>query len=919
LGSFVAFFEDISLDDVGATGGKGANLGHLAAAGYPVPPGFCVLASAYESFIAENDLEPRLLEMISSLYLEDLDVIETRLGKVRELIESAPIPAGVEADIRAAYRLLVDGSGGPETKALVAVRSSVGTRDLSATSFPGQMDTYHNVLGEDEVLRMVRKCWASAFSYRATVSRHTRGIDHFDVFVAPVVQLMVQSDAAGVIDTANPLNNRRDQMVLNACFGLGEGVVSGEVSGDHYVLDHGTLEVIQAEIGNKSLKYVLDEQSGSGIRKVPIGTEEARGPCLSAEQVRQVAMAARDIERYYGRPLDIEWAYNDAKLYILQARPITTLGAPTVGKAPVSGADLAEEWFFEFDSTVDPRYPYYTLSNISEVLPGVLTPLSISGIRPLDQAFVKNNTDLGLMKGIEPESEYTFLGIFFGRAHINLSVIQAITSKLPFTGSQEFDRMLTEDDERRPSYRFRPTPGALLTLLGSSLRSTYRTRRTPRDAAAMEPLVEERIEHGRRHDFETMPYERYAEWIHICDDLRLPLYTLHVSASQFSVVYHDLLKRLTEKWLDDASGALASRLVTGLQTLESARPSEGIWDLSRLVKESPEVTGIFETHEPGGVLAALEAAGTEDAEAFLAALREFLAEYGYRSVFEAEMMLPNWETDPSYVLAMIRNYLGADEASNPRTQEKNQETEREKAMEDALGRLSASRRRIFRYVLGQAQKFITLREFMKALLVKELAQTKKEIMVMSSRFAEDGFIREPIDFYFLTMDEVEAFARGEGADIPVNDLVPRRKREYERNQKVVLPEYSDGRPRPLSVRELESRGDVEVMEGIPVSPGKVTGRARVITDPRRHAEILPGEILVAPVTDAAWTPLFVTAVAIVVDVGGPLSHGSIVAREFGIPGVLSVGMATRIIKNGQIITVDGDEGKVYLHPSAPTG
>jgi pyruvate,water dikinase len=177
----------------------------------------------------------------------------------------------------------------------------------------------------------------------------------------------------------------------------------------------------------------------------------------------------------------------------------------------------------------------------------------------------------------------------------------------------------------------------------------------------------------------------------------------------------------------------------------------------------------------------------------------------------------------------------------------------------------------------------------------------------------DGVIPEPEDLFFLTNLEVETLARGEGGDLAVDELVARRRREYERNKSIVLPEYSKGKPRPLSRRELELESDVEVLTGIPVSPGRVTGAARVITDPRRSSAIKPGEILVAPVTDAAWTPLFLTAGAIVVDVGGPLSHGSIVAREYGIPGVLNVGVATKLIETGQTITVDGDEGKVYLH------
>jgi pyruvate,water dikinase len=228
--------------------------------------------------------------------------------------------------------------------------------------------------------------------------------------------------------------------------------------------------------------------------------------------------------------------------------------------------------------------------------------------------------------------------------------------------------------------------------------------------------------------------------------------------------------------------------------------------------------------------------------------------------------------------------------------------------------LSGPRRLLLRYLSRQAQKFIGLREYMKAVLITGIAEVKKEINTLSRRFAADGSISEPSDIFFLTKDEVEVIMEGRVGEIQVESVVARRRREHERNQTVAFPGYSNGRPRPLSSKELELESGFEVLRGLAVSPGKVTGKARVITDPRRNAIIKPGEILVAPVTDAAWTPLFVTAGAIVVDVGGPLSHGSIVAREYGIPGVLSVGLATRLIKTGQVITVDGDHGRVYLHP-----
>lgn len=912
MGSYVAFFSELGLGDARQAGGKGANLGHLSLAGFPVPGGFCVKAEAYDLFISSNRLEPLILGIIGSLYMEDLEGIDAGAARIREMMESSPVPPAVEEQARAAYRELLRA----ETPgALVAVRSSVGTRDLSASSFPGQMDTYHNVATEDDVLRLVRACWASAFSYRALVSRHARGIGHMDVFVAPLVQLMVPSDTAGVVFTANPLNRRRDQMVINACFGLGEGVVSGEVSVDHHVLDRDTLEEVESVIGDKRYKFVLDTERGSGTRRVALGEVESRTPCLDPARLARLAGAALEIEAHYGCPQDIEWAYSGGKLYILQSRAVTALGEPE-GRA-VPGPETAGpvEWVSEFDTEVDPCYPYYTLSNISEVLPGVLTPLTISGIDHLDYGFVKTNENLGIMKGIKPDSRYVFLGIFYGRVHLNLSVVKTLTTKLPGASAQEFERMVPSEDEGWEDEGFKPTPRALLGLVPVFARVQYKMLRTPRDVSRARRRLDRRVAEARGLDLERLSHADFLERMSESGRYRSEVIVLHITASQFAVVLHEFLRKLTARWLDDDSGAVASRLVTGLQNIESAEPVLEIWDLSRMVARSEELRRLFEEHEPGDVLEALEAGRSREGGEFLEALGTFLSRYGYRSVFESELMLPNWEDDPSFVFAMIGNYLDSDASFDPREQVRKQERERRAALDLAWGRLRGPKRWIFSRLLKQVQRYIALREFTKATLIIGIAQIKKEFHALSRSFAADGIIEEPLDLFFLSMEEVETLAGGGKAAEPTAGLVARRRNEYERNKTVVLPEYSRGRPRPLTASELERQGDVEVLYGIPVSPGKVSGAARVITDPRARAVIKPGEILVAPVTDAAWTPLFVTASAIVVDVGGPLSHGSIVAREFGIPGVLNVGAGTKLIKDGQWITVDGDEGKVYLHPA----
>lgn len=910
MSSWVTFFEDIGLEDLRRAGGKGANLGHLARSGYRVPPGFCVVSECYEAFLSAGGLRSQIADAMARLDFGDPESVESELAGLGEVIASSPIPPDIEEEIRLAYRRLISRR---EPGSLVAVRSSVGTRDLSRSSFPGQMDTYHNIKGEDEVIRRVKSCWASAFSYPAVVGRNSMGIDHMDVFVAPLIQTMVQADYAGVIFTANPLNSRPDQMVINACFGLGEGVVSGEVSADHLVVDRSSGCVVEEKIGDKRLKYVLDTRSGSGTRTVEVEADKARRPCLSSERVLELVETAAGIEGVYGEPQDIEWAYREDTLFILQSRRITTL-FPADRREPAVDEG---GWVSEFDTAVDPRYPFYTLSNISEVLPGVLTPLTISGIDALDYGFVKTNTDFGLMEGIEPETEHTFLGIFYNRAHLNLSVVKSITRKLPGASAQEFERMVPTGEEGWEGEEFRPTLRNLLGLPVSLLKIGRRMAKTPRDALVLRTLVQARIQKYAKIDMERVPYCEYLKWIAVSRDYRFKVITLHITSSQFAVVLFDMLCRITERWLGDSGGSLAARLVTGLQNIESAQPSMEIWDLSRKVESSRGLREIFESTGSREILDGLRSGGGEERD-FLDSLEDFLGRFGYRSVFEAELMLPNWDEDPSYVFDMIKNYLQSDASFDPRLLAREREREREKALAEARSRLKGPKRFAFDFVLEQAQRYIALREYMKASLIMGIAQIKKEYHSLSRRLAREGSIPKPEDLFFLTREEVNALLRGD-EDVPVGKLVSRRRVEYERNKTVVLPEYSRGRPVPLSMDEAAGQGDVEVLSGIAVSPGRASGPARVISDPRKSAEIEPGEILVAPVTDAAWTPLFVTAGALVVDVGGPLSHGSIVAREYGIPGVLNVGVATKLIETGQRITVDGYEGKVYLHPTEATG
>jgi len=406
-----------------------------------------------------------------------------------------------------------------------------------------------------------------------------------------------------------------------------------------------------------------------------------------------------------------------------------------------------------------------------------------------------------------------------------------------------------------------------------------------------------------------MGVEDFAELLDLKSREGREIITLHILNSQLSPAYYGALRKLARNWLGDETGAFSARLVTGLATMESARPTVGIHRLYRFVADSPGLTRLFRENEAREILPRLEKSHEAEAEEFRGRLDSFLKEYGYRAVAEAEMRAPSWDEDPTFVLAMIKNFLRAERVEDPADIEVRQRKDREAATKEALEGLGIGRKGIFKWVLKEACTFLAARENGKALTILGLHDLKKTLRALSRRLSEEGMLEEPDDIYFLSMEELIAYCRG--GKIDVSSLIPPRKQEYERDMKLALPETFSGRPVP--VQQDEELPETRVLKGLPVSPGRVTGPARVIMDPREDAHLEQGEILVAPVTDTGWTPLFILAKGLVVDIGGLLSHGSIVAREYGIPGVLNVMVGTKLIKTGQIITVDGAKGEVYLH------
>ena len=311
---------EIRKEDVQRCGGKGANLGELTQFGAQVQPGYCVLAAALSYFLGANGLDGRIAEAAAGLDYDDLKGLETGTAEIRAMIDAARIPADLDTEIRDRYDALVT-----PANPYVAVRSSVAVKDSPISSFPGMMDTYHYVLGDDQVLEKVRECWASLWTGRAAFARHRQGIDHDRGIIAPVIQLMVNADSAGVLFTANPITSNTEEVVIESNWGLGESVVSGRAMTDFFVLDKPSASIKERRIARKNVMVTMDTGMGSGRIEQPVPAAQATEPTLSETQLAELVRTSVAIEDHFGFNVDMEWAYQDGVLYILQARRIRHL------------------------------------------------------------------------------------------------------------------------------------------------------------------------------------------------------------------------------------------------------------------------------------------------------------------------------------------------------------------------------------------------------------------------------------------------------------------------------------------------------------------------------------------------------------------------------------------------------------------
>jgi pyruvate,water dikinase len=879
----IRWFDEITAADVDLVGGKGANLGEMVAAGLPVPPGFCVSASAHREFIVEAGLDQTIDDILSAVRDKDPEQMVAAAARIRNLITAQPFPEALSREIVDGYVRLgrLQGVADPGSMP-VAVRSSASVEDLPSASFAGQQDTYLNVRGEASLLDRVRDCWASLWTDRAVLYRENKGFDHRGADIAAVVQAMVPSEVSGVLFTANPVTGDRGHSVINASWGLGEAIVSGHVTPDTFTVRNVDGEILSRNITAKARTVQYAEGGGTVERPVPSNLSEVQS--LSDRQVSELAELGWQVEQHYGAPQDIEWALASDRFYILQSRPITTLAPPVHSKGGIE----------------------YNRTMFVELFPDPLCPSFLSVIEPLIHSML-DFAVRGL--GFEPPMDMQAVGVFYNQPYFSRTYIAEALKDLSLDTRESLVSQIMNPWGRHERGLRREFSLPYLRMAARLLRYLATFRHELPDLVARHRAAVTALEAQSLADTPEAELVASARRLIFGSTRRLLDYDFLLIA--LTGLSYQMLGTLLERYSAGDSEKLRAKLISGVTGNVTMETNKHLWDLAQVAKASPTVTDLLQTHDADEVLGLLEQ--TEEGQAFLQELERFLSQYGHREI-RMDVLYPTWGEDPAPVLGFVRGYLDAGEDHSPYRQQARLVEDREgltkKVLEqverDLLGRTLVSP--IFRWVLDHSQANTRERDTAHFELTRVFPPIRRLLLELGPRWTARGLIDEPDDIFFLRLEEIEEMAQ---APRPMQDLVQARRAEFDENRLRPWPDVIRG-DQEIYAQASPQEGLEGQLRGIASSPGVVSGIARVIRRPEEFGRLQKDDILVAPLTNPAWTPLFAIASAVITEVGGILSHGAIVAREYGIPAVMSVAGATARVRDGDRITVDGNSGLIHL-------
>ncbi|MDR3583807.1 MAG: phosphoenolpyruvate synthase [Desulfosporosinus sp.] len=876
---YILRFNEIDKSFLPYVGGKGANLGELTKADFPVPQGFCVTTAAYQAVIRTSKEMNKLFDLLEGVSHNDLDQINILGTRIREHIDSLLMPEDIKLNILEAWRVT------GEEKAY-AVRSSATAEDLPTVSFAGQQDTYLNVLGQEQLLKAVQNCWASLFTDRAISYRAKNGFKHRLVLLSVVVQQMVFPEVAGIMFTSDPITGHRKTITIDASFGLGEALVSGLVSADLYQVRSG--QIIKKQISSKQVAIYSVPAGGTVTTDLPLDQQTRQA--LQDDLILELASMGQAIEAHYGAEQDIEWCWVEGKFYIVQSRPITSL--------------------YPVPRTSDHKLHLFLSFGHMQMMTEAMKPMGLSVLRtlvPVGKSSLQAESELMQEAGGR---------LFFDIT--NLLEYPVLRKRLPsLLGNVDelFGRAVQEFCERT-EFKTAAQNGKRLSLaavkrVSPTVLAVLRNilyRHNERALADLNRFIANSVqESSNRLQTVSGParINLIQEMLPTLLSTALARVAPYIGAG---IGTYRLIESYSKKWLGDAAElGNISKSPPGNVTTEMGLV---LGDLADAVREHPAVIEYLQHATDATFWEDLRA--VPGGEAVLPIFSGFFARYGMRGTGEIDVTRPRWRETPNQLLPTILNHLKGLKPGQHRLDFLKGQKEAELAAAKLLHRLRQTpwgqlKAKIMQRLIKVHRSVIGIREHPKYLIVQTLDLIKLALLQEAYQLVVTGILTVPEEIFWLSLPEIKELLVNQQLD---RTIIARRKENFLHYAKLTPP------------RAITSEGEIitakpgaqvppGALAGSPVSAGTVEGRARVILR-LEDADMEKGDILVAPYTDPAWTPLFSMAAGLITEVGGMMTHGSVIAREYGIPAVVGIEKATELIKDGTYIRVNGTEGYVEL-------
>ncbi|PWV48331.1 phosphoenolpyruvate synthase [Chitinophaga sp. S165] len=867
MNSYVFGFQEIDRSKFSMVGGKGANLGELSRIeGIQVPDGFCVTTEAYKKITGTSVELNALLDQLITLKPENRKDISETSAKIRKVIEEIAIPEDIDNEITQHLVQLGD-------KNAYAVRSSATAEDLPTASFAGQQDTYLNIAGKKDILKHISKCWASLYTDRAVIYRLQNGFDHRKVYLSVVIQKMIFPDVAGILFTADPVTANRKTLSIDASFGLGEALVSGIVTADNYTVQED--QITGRKISAKKLAVRASEDGGT--KQQEIRPDQQNAQSLTDKEILALNHLGRKIEAHFGAPQDIEWCLADDTFYIVQSRPITTL-------YPIPEANDQED------------HVYASVGH-QQMMTDTMKPLGLS-------FFLLTTTASMRTAGGRLFIDITqMLASPTGRKRLMNTLGQSeplIKDALTTIIERDFIKSLPEDEKEAgpgqttplPDFQKKPTeadPDIVNTLIDSGQASIQELKRNiqSKSGSGLFDFIREDL-----HQLKNTLFKQQS----------LDVIIAAMNASSW--INENINKWLGEKNVADTLSQSVPNNITsemGLALLDVAdviRPFPEVIDYLQQVKDEPFLEELVKFN-----------GGEETRDA----IQSFLTKYGMRCSGEIDITRTRWTEKPNTLVPMILNNIKSFEpnAASKKSQQGLQEAlKKEEEILDRLKQLpdGEENARETKRMIDVIRNYSGYREYPKYALVNRYFIYKQALLKEAEHLLQANVIHEKEDVFYLTFDEFRDVVHTRKLDY---EIISKRKEEYKLYDKLTPPRLITSDGEIITGKYKREDLPADAIAGLAVSSGIIEGRARVILN-MEDADLEDGDILVTSFTDPSWTPLFVSIKGLVTEVGGIMTHGAVIAREYGLPAVVAVENATRLIKDKQRIRVNGTDGYIEI-------